>query len=200
MTRRSETAQKMTERSASPRRRWAPAASKKLMRVPPTTERWPKELVVAQSGPAQITHGPSGNGAPLANELDQRLLLDALGDRGRTPRGRRRARRPPGPSTPGRWARDSQPMRSSSLRRPAAVSGLVDLRELEQTSSARPSPWCAGEVGRASARRAAPEPPASRAAGRTRSQRPAPTTLTCCIPHTPAKTSYFTSFHCRPKK
>ena len=68
---------------------------------------------------------------------------------------------------------------SSSLRRPAALSKRVDLKEFEHTSSARPAGACAGEGvrGRISTKRTG-TPRAASASAHSLPASPPPITVT----------------------
>ena len=132
-------------------------------------------------GPAAMTHRPSGTLQTSPRTTSMRgLCSTSLPTRPEKTSLSTASAPPAGTDACLAHASSSLPIiSSSSLRRPAAESRLVLLRELEQTSSAMPSVWCAAvdERGLCSQRRTR-TPLLASCSAHSQPARPAPTTVT----------------------
>ena len=157
------------------------AASKKESEDPPTRSMTAALSEGEQSGPAAMTTRPSGidSASSLITRMRGREAISSSTKREN--RSRSTARAPPA----GTAARSAHAMRTDPIARssrfniPAAESERVDLKEFEQTSSARWSVWWAGEplVGRISYKRTSTPLSASWMA-HSQPAKPPPITLT----------------------
>ena len=134
------------------------AAASKNERASPPTSRWIcAERAGAHKGPAAMTQGPSGSSVTSWRTTSIAGRAATSRSTSSENRWRSTASAPPAGTAERRaQSRRTEPIfASSSLRRPAAESGRVDLKEFEHTSSARLPVWCAGESvsGRISCRR-----------------------------------------------
>ncbi len=158
------------------------AASKKESDSPPTRCARSEKSASEQSGPAATTTCPSGMLVASRRSTSMRGLASILSLTSLEKSLRSTASAPPAGTAASRaHSMSCEPMwASSSLRRPAALSCLVDFREFEHTSSAKSEVWCAGDVdsGLCSTRVTA-TPRAASWSAHSLPASPPPITITC---------------------